>query len=104
MAAKTVWKLYRGKEFVASFKHPEDAAALCWSEGDKVKWNHTFLVWEEGKEKFPAGSSYDRAGEVMRERFRAQWAASIARSDERRKKAWVEIQAMSKRTNLTLED
>ncbi len=62
------WKVYRGKEYVAACKYPEDAAALMFSDGDCVKFDHKVLVWCEGNEAFPAAQSYDKAGDVMRQR------------------------------------
>lgn len=67
MAASPKYKIYRGKEYVASCKYPEDAAKLIASDEDTtVRLRHSIILWREGSEKFSAAESYDEAAEVMR--------------------------------------
>jgi len=65
------WKCYLQGEYMAACKHAEDAAALVsvWTGGE-VRWRHKNVVWREGAETFPAGESFDRAAEIMRQRIR----------------------------------
>lgn len=71
-------------EYVACFKHLEDAAAFVAFRGNGscIREGHDkrFTLWTEGSEAFPAGESYDRAALVMHERLEAFWQASRARS------------------------
>lgn len=68
MAATPNWKIYRGREYVASCKYPEDAACLVSMGGGVVKYGHSLVVWREGEEKFSAHESYDGAAEIMENR------------------------------------
>lgn len=68
MAGVPKWKVYRDGEYVGCVKHADDAAVLVSVAGGVVKYDHRLIVWTEGAEAFEAGESYDRAGDVMRER------------------------------------
>ena len=69
MASSPRWKIYRDGEYIGCAKYAEDAAVLVAVSGGLVRDGHHRIVWREGKEEFPAGESYDRAGAVMRERI-----------------------------------
>lgn len=66
-------------EYVGCLKHYEDAACIVasYGSGASVRFGHSKrnTLWKEGSEEFSAGESYDRAGNVMREREAAMWAA-----------------------------
>lgn len=70
MAGSPQYKIYAGKEYVASVKYLEDAAALAAFRGDgtTVRFGHSTLLWTEGQEEIPAGESFDRAANIMRKR------------------------------------
>lgn len=70
MAAAPLWKVYRGREYVAACRYPEDAAAVvAVAPTDAViRFRHRLVVWREGAEAFSAGESYDRAAEIMQSR------------------------------------
>lgn len=79
MAGSPKYKIYTsGKEYVASVKDLEDAAALAALRGDgtTVRLGHSTVLWTEGQEEIPAGESYDRAAEIMQ--FREQDACAKA--------------------------
>lgn len=76
MAATPQWKIYRNGEYVAACKYAEDAAVLVSVSGGIVKHGHSLIVWREGEEEFSAGDSYDRAGDVMRDRRHSSFAAA----------------------------
>lgn len=76
------WKIYRDGEYIGCCKHAEDAAALVSVAGGTVKLGHKLVVWAEGSEEFLAGESYDRAGDLMREREAAHYQAAAKRRDE----------------------
>jgi len=72
MAGSPNWKVFRGKEYIASTKYPEEAALLCGVIGGSlmsVKWCHRYLVWNEGEEAFRAGDNFVKAAQIMRERL-----------------------------------
>jgi hypothetical protein len=73
MAGSPQYKVYRGKEYVASVKHLEDAAALCAISptGTTVRLGHSTVLWTEGAEELLAGESHYRAAEIMRGRENA---------------------------------
>jgi hypothetical protein len=80
MAPTPMFKVYRGKEYVAACKYAEDAAALVGCGcGTVIKHGHGLTLWTEGSEAFPAGESYDRAAEVMFGRIRAGNIAALKR-------------------------
>jgi len=70
MAASPLWKVYRGGEYVASCRYPEDAAVLVAAAPSEaeIRYRHRLVVWRKGAEAFSAGESYDRAAQVMHER------------------------------------
>lgn len=68
MGATSDWKIYRDKEYVASFKYTEDAAMFVAASGGEVRFTHRCVVWREGQEAFSAGESYDRAAVIMQDR------------------------------------
>lgn len=61
MAGSPRFKVFRGKEYVASCKYPEDAAAIVATSptGATIRDGHTTVVWNEGREAQPAGESFD---------------------------------------------
>lgn len=73
MAASPRFKLFNPEgEYVASFKHAEDAACLLalYGEGAILRWRDRRLVlWREGKETQPAGESYDHVADVVHRRL-----------------------------------
>lgn len=71
MAGSPVWKVYRGTEYVAACKYPEDAAALVavLGDGSTIKHSHGKSLWLEGAETQPAGESYDHVAETVRRRL-----------------------------------
>ncbi|CAB5237996.1 hypothetical protein UFOVP142_64 [uncultured Caudovirales phage] len=64
------YAVYECGEHVATIKYPEEAAAFASIIGDgaEVRCCHSRLVWKEGSEEFPVSESYDRAGNIIRER------------------------------------
>jgi len=70
MGASPIWKVYsENREYLASFKRPEHAAALVSALGDgtTLRWGHIGTVWTEGEDG-QAGDSYDYVAEVAHER------------------------------------
>lgn len=66
MGQSPIWKVYREKEYIASCKYAEDAAALCVIQNKgTVRYGHNKIVWVEGHEDFSAGDSYQGAAEIM---------------------------------------
>ena len=59
---------------VCSAHHAEDAATLAaaWGIG-QIKYQHGLVVWDEGKEDFPAGDSYDLVAKKVWERIDDLW-------------------------------
>ena len=82
MAGAPEWKVYRAGEYVAAFKHADDAALFVAAVGGHVRHGHSakFTVWREGEEAFSAGESYDRATKEMHRRVDERWAATEARA------------------------
>lgn len=80
MAATPEWKVYRDGQYVAACKHAEDAAVLVAASGGVVKHGHSVVVWQEGKEEFGAGDSYDRAAYVMERRRYAHFAEAYKKA------------------------
>jgi hypothetical protein len=81
MAASPQWKVYIGKEYVASVKDPTDGAAiLAWhhSEGNTLRFGHEVAYWTEGVDGW-ASESYDEVADKaigrQREASRKQMAA-----------------------------
>ena len=75
MSASPEFKVYSPTgEYVASCKHPEDAAAIIssYGRGATIRYRHRRLLWEEGKEIIPAGESYDRVNEIVTARLKAR--------------------------------
>ena len=75
MAATPRWKVYTaGGEYVASCRYPTDAAVLvsAYSTGATIRDGHRVkdIVWNEGKEEFAAGESWDTVAEVVFGRVR----------------------------------
>ncbi len=70
MASTPRLKVYNADgEYVASFKHAEDAAILI--ENSEIRDGHKFVVWHEGREIQPAGESYDLVAECVYARIEA---------------------------------
>ena len=76
------WKVYRDGKYIGCCKYAEDAAVLVSVAGGVVKLGHKLVVWTEGAEEFLAGESYDRAGDVMREREATHRQAAAKRFAE----------------------
>ena len=75
MANSPLWKIYSGeKEYVASCKYAEDAAALValYGNGATVRYHHSTVVWSEGSESQSAAESYSSAALVMHDRIKAK--------------------------------
>ncbi len=55
-------------EYIASFKHEEDAAMFVGARGGTIRLGHSSkdIIWCEKRARFSASDSYDRAAEVMR--------------------------------------
>ena len=71
MAASPPIKIYRNKEYVASCKYFDDAAAIAgMTPGTVVKWEGKKVIWTEGAEKLSAGEGWDAAAQIMHERVR----------------------------------
>lgn len=68
MAASPPWKVYVDREYIASFKYPEDAARFIDAGGTEVRFGHSLVVWVEGSEEQSAMESFDSAAAIMRER------------------------------------
>jgi len=69
MAASPKYKVYRDDIYVASCKHPEDAAAICGMGGDvKVKLHHRKVVYDHLADGEIAGDSWDEAADLMLDR------------------------------------
>ena len=86
MAAGLDFKVYRGKELVATTRHAEDAASVAASTSNAVIKYAGRIVWREGRESISAGQSYDQAAETMWDRIQ----------DHRRQKADKDAQARAK--------
>lgn len=72
MAGSPVWKVYRGREYIASCKYVEDAAAICALYDDgKIRHNHGQVVWSQRNDG-DAGVSYDTVARVAHDRVRAR--------------------------------
>lgn len=66
MAASPRWKVYSKEgEYLASFKHPEDAAVLLEMRGygTTLRDGHTKVIWTESPQT-ESGESYDRVAHV----------------------------------------
>lgn len=62
MAASPKYKVYTPeKEYEASCKHGEVAAAIVAMLGDgaTIRLDHSRILWTEGEEQIPASESYD---------------------------------------------
>jgi hypothetical protein len=69
MAESPPIKIYRNREYVASTKYFEDAAAIAgMSSGTVIKWRGSKTIWVEGQEEVKAADSWDEAAEIMRKR------------------------------------
>lgn len=67
------WTVYRGKEYVASCKHPGDAWLLCGDDASAtVRWGHTLTVWAEATDNLPYMTA-SQAEAVMRQRVADKW-------------------------------
>lgn len=67
MAASPDWKVYRDKEYVASCKYPEDAAAIVAAMSGSVRYTHAREVFAQTDENQAlAADSYDEAADIMR--------------------------------------
>ncbi len=71
MASQLAYKVYNGRELVATTVYAEDAAMVAGNTpGSTVKADGR-IVWREGREEFIACDYIDRAAHVMMTR-RAQ--------------------------------
>lgn len=72
MSGTPKYKAYRGKEYIAAFKYPEDVAVLISaSMVDRVSYDRAVWVWTEADDESIAANSYDDAAEIMDKRLRA---------------------------------
>ena len=70
MSGTPKYKAFRGKEYVAAFKHAEDAAVLISAEViDRVTYDRAVWVWTETDDPAIAGESYEGAAELMHQRL-----------------------------------
>lgn len=72
MAASPQFKIYtRDKEYIASCKEPEDAAAIVAlrGNGSSIIWQHSVVVWNEGREQQAADISYDFVAQIVHKRI-----------------------------------
>jgi hypothetical protein len=75
--AATRWKVYRGKEHIASCKHLEDAVRIV-IEGDKIldgDWPGRPMVWHEGYETISGPESFDEATQMILDRVKERFEA-----------------------------
>jgi hypothetical protein len=67
MAGSPTWKVYIGKEYVASVKYPEHGAAiLAWAHaaGNTIRYGHGKAIWTDGVDGW-ASESYDVVAEHL---------------------------------------
>ena len=71
MASSPQFKVFVEKEYVAAFKHAEDAAMFVAARGSGVvRLGHSGpALWHEGHEAISAGESYDEAAATMLSRM-----------------------------------
>lgn len=68
MAGKQRFKVYAANgDCIAACKFADDAAVLVSArgEGATIRLTPSMIVWNEGREGFSAGESYDRVAEVV---------------------------------------
>lgn len=70
MAGSPPFKVYRGKEYIGSAKHPEDAAAFVLVCGTTVRYGHGMKVWDSDSD---GSLPYDQAAQTMIDRIRAHY-------------------------------
>lgn len=83
MAATPKYKVFTAdNEYVASFKHLEDAAQFVAfrGSGSTVRLGHSIKLWTEGSEEFSADESFDNAAEIMRRRERERHIAGLKKA------------------------
>ena len=70
MSGTPKYKAFRGKEYVAALKHPEDVAVLISAEVvNRVSYDRAVWVWKESDDPAIAANSYDDAAELMAKRL-----------------------------------
>ena len=79
MAGSPRFKVFHFGNYVAACGDGVIAASVASMTSEGVVKVEGRIVWREGKEDFPAGDSYDAAGDVMRERARQHHAERLAR-------------------------
>ena len=83
MATAPIWKVYDNEGvYIASCKLPEYAAMLIagmGQEGAQIRYDHSKVVWTEGKEDISASESYDVVARTARERAREYRLEKYAR-------------------------
>ena len=70
LAQSPPFKVYRGKQYIASCRYAEDAAAflaLCADAGGEIRYGHGLIVWREGRDG-RAWESYDAVASLIRQR------------------------------------
>lgn len=66
MSGTPKYKLFRGKEYIAACKHPEDVAVLIAADMvDRVSYDRAVDVWTANDNSAVAAESYDDAAEIM---------------------------------------
>lgn len=87
MSGTPKYKLFRGKEYVAACKRPEDVAVLISAEVvDRVTYDRAVWVWTEADSPSIAAESYDAAADLMTKRLRThriQQARKLGYTDDR---------------------
>jgi len=98
MASALVWKVYKGKELLASTKYAEEAAAVVAlaGEGGTIK-REGAVMWREYKDGY-AANSYDEVAQTMAVR----WAERNQRKlDEWRAHQAAYVQEVKQRNGTT---
>ena len=87
MSGTPKYKLFRGKEYIAACKYPEDVAVLISAHiTDRVSYDRAIDVWTANDDPAIAAESYDVAADLMEKRIRAyniRCARKLGYSDER---------------------
>jgi len=83
MAASPQFKVHNpAGTYIAACKHIEDAAALVamYGNGATIKMRGLGTLWHEGKEKHPAGESFDFVVTVVSKRRYDKSLAAMRRN------------------------
>jgi hypothetical protein len=80
VASQLVWKVFSGRELVASTMYAEDAALVVANTAQGIVKVDGRIVWREGRESIAASESYDQAAGLMIDRRRQHHAERYART------------------------